>query len=249
MKAANGVETLEITANLSNGPGVIHPTLIWDDQNVILADTGLPGLLPQFRAAIDKTGVAFDELNKIIITHHDWDHIGSLAAILKASPRKIEVLAHVEEKPYIQAERRPLKMTPEQIAQMQARLNSMPEKERLELQAMTDPANLKAEVTHPLVDGEELPICGGIVVIHTPGHTLGHICLYLKQSRTLIAGDALAVNEEALVPGPRIFNFDSDQAMQSLKKLTRYDMKTVICYHGGVYSDNVNDRIAELTRG
>jgi len=33
-------------------------------------------------------------------------------------------------------------------------------------------------VDKTLEDGEELPFCGGITVIHTPGHTPGHICLY-----------------------------------------------------------------------
>ncbi|MHB8917725.1 MAG: MBL fold metallo-hydrolase [Desulfocucumaceae bacterium] len=51
--------------------------------------------------------------------------------------------------------------------------------------------NLKADVGRTVADEEELPYCGGITVIHTPGHTPGHICLYHKQSRTLIAGDAL----------------------------------------------------------
>ena len=26
----------------------------------------------------------------------------------------------------------------------------------------------------------------------------------------------------------------------------KYDIETVICYHGGIYNDNVNKRIAEL---
>ena len=33
--------------------------------------------------------------------------------------------------------------------------------------------------------------CGGLEVIETPGHMPGHISLYLKDSKTLICGDAL----------------------------------------------------------
>ncbi|MFP3381467.1 MBL fold metallo-hydrolase, partial [Bacillus sp. SIMBA_069] len=49
----------------------------------------------------------------------------------------------------------------------------------------------KGRVDYTLIDGQELPFCGGIRVIHTPGHTPGHISLYLKQSKILIAGDSM----------------------------------------------------------
>jgi glyoxylase-like metal-dependent hydrolase (beta-lactamase superfamily II) len=40
--------------------------------------------------------------------------------------------------------------------------------------------------------------------------------------------------------------YDMETAMKSLKKLTQYDIETVICYHGGVYRDDANTRLAEL---
>ena len=39
-----------------------------------------------------------------------------------------------------------------------------------------------------------------------------------------------------------------DTAKKSLKKLTQYDIETVICYHGGVYKDNINQCLLELAR-
>ncbi|KJR44677.1 hypothetical protein UF75_4944 [Desulfosporosinus sp. I2] len=39
-------------------------------------------------------------------------------------------------------------------------------------------------------------------MIFTPGHTLGYICLYLNQYKTLIAGDALNVVNGQLVVTP-----------------------------------------------
>jgi len=49
-----------------------------------------------------------------------------------------------------------------------------------------------------------------------------------------------------LVPAPSFVNHDTDLALKSLKKLTRYNIETVICYHGGLYQDHPNRRIAEL---
>ena len=37
-------------------------------------------------------------------------------------------------------------------------------------------------------------------------------------------------------------------AKRSLEKLARYDIETVICYHGGVYRDNIKQRLLELAK-
>jgi glyoxylase-like metal-dependent hydrolase (beta-lactamase superfamily II) len=99
---------------------------------------------------------------------------------------------------------------------------------------------------YPLVGGERLPYCGGIKVIHTPGHTVGHICLYLEQSRTLVAGDALAVEGGVLRPSLPALSHDVDQAVASLKQLSSVDIAAIICYHGGLYQDRPNERFAGL---
>lgn len=104
----------------------------------------------------------------------------------------------------------------------------------------------KPKVDRTVVDGEILPYCGGIQVIHVPGHTPGHLCLYLAPFKTLVTGDALFVENGNLVPAPPFFNADTPTALASLKKLTRYDIDTVISYHGGLYRNAPNRRIAEI---
>ena len=168
--------------------------------------------------------------------------MGSLSSILKELPDNVQVLAHEEEKPYIQGEKHPIK-----VAQLEAKLNSLPEEMKAIYQKLkASYQNCKVDVDKTLIDGEELPYCGGITVIYTPGHTLGHICLYLKQSKILIAGDALGVEDGMLVKLPESTNFDLDLTTKSIKKLTEYDIETVICYHGSLYKDNTNQRIADL---
>jgi glyoxylase-like metal-dependent hydrolase (beta-lactamase superfamily II) len=109
--------------------------------------------------------------------------------------------------------------------------------------------NNMARVDVTLTGGEELPVCGGIKIIHTPGHTTGHICLYLKQSKTLIAGDLLSVKAGVLMWADPLTNYDTDMAVSSLGKFAEYDIENVICYHGGFYNGNANERIAELAKG
>ena len=91
-------------------------------------------------------------------------------------------------------------------------------------------------VDHTPADGEVLPYCGGLTVITTPGHTPGHLCLYHPPSKTLIAGDALALVDGRLQRPEPTMDLDRDAATRSLRKLARYDIATVICYHGGRYT-------------
>lgn len=244
MQVACGVEMLEISANVMGQPGTIYPTLVWDHETAILVDTGYPGQLPQIEKAVNKAGISFDKISRIILTHHDIDHIGSASSIKEKSHEYIKILAHEEEIPYIQSDKCPLK-----LEQLEARLEVLPaEMKSIYEKLKAGFQSSKVRVDMPLKDGEELPYCGGISVIHTPGHTLGHICLYLKQSKILIAGDMLGVEDELLVSSPEQINFDHNMYLKSLEKLMEYDIQTVICYHGGLYKDNINRRIKKLQK-
>lgn len=242
MIVKNGIENFELKNTFMGNSAPIYPTLIWDNDTAILVDTGNPGQLQAIRMAMEKAGVSFAKLNKVIITHQDNDHIGSLPEVLKAADYKIEVLAHEADKEYIEGTKPWLK-----IGMIRKMLESVPEEKRKAEEAMYD-IPLKARVDKTLNDGEVLPWCGGITVIYTPGHTPGHICLYLNQSKTLIAGDALNIIDGRLVGPIRGFATDIDLANKSLHKLSQIDIETVICYHGGVYKNNVNQRISEIAK-
>jgi glyoxylase-like metal-dependent hydrolase (beta-lactamase superfamily II) len=82
-------------------------------------------------------------------------------------------------------------------------------------------------------------------VIFTPGHTPGHICLYLKKSKTLIAGDALMLVDGKLISSPPELTADPVQAKESLKKLAELDVEPVICYHGGVYQGGIKGLLGD----
>lgn len=244
MKIDNGVEALELTVNLMGREQTIFPTLFWDDESVILVDAGFPGLEPQIREAIEKSGVSFNRLSKVVITHQDIDHIGSLQEILAKSQQNIEVLAHEVEKPYIQGDKPLIKAATLAKSKM---FESLPEEQRIRLQAVfSNPP--KAQVDCLVEDGEVLPYCGGIIVIYTPGHTPGHICLYHKASKTLVTGDALNIVDGQLIgPNPSATH-DMALAKVSVRKLAGYDIDTVICYHGGVFRENVNQKLEELAK-
>ncbi len=249
MQVTHGVEMLELSAMMMNGPGNLYPTLLWDQRDAVLVDAGLPGMASQFIKAIAQANVPLEKLSRIIITHHDLDHVGSLGELQQALPHRIEILAHAGEIPYIQGELPPIKMTPKMLAQMEEQMKDLPEERRQAMREMMENlSNQKLTVDRTLGDGEELPYCGGIRIIHTPGHTPGHICLYLPASKTLIAGDALFVEGGSLVPAPPFINADTPMALASIKKFTHCDIANVIAYHGGLFQDDPNRRLAEITQ-
>ena len=58
MRIANGIEILEIAATIMGRVDVVHPTLIWDKDNVLLIDTGYPGQLTLIQEAIQLADVS-----------------------------------------------------------------------------------------------------------------------------------------------------------------------------------------------
>lgn len=90
-----------------------------------------------------------------------------------------------------------------------------------------------------LNDGDVFDWGGGVEIIETPGHMPGHISIYIRESRTLIAGDALVIeNNKIDIANPQ-YTLDMKEARNSIDKLLRYDIDKVICYHGGIYQEDI----------
>lgn len=219
----------------------LNPTLIWDDEMAVLVDTGMPGQLEQIRLAMSEVGVSFDKLKAIILTHQDLDHIGSLPEILSQSNNHIEVYSHILDKPYIEGTLPLIKTDPKRMSKEQ--WASLPEQMQF---LYTNPP--KSKVDQTLEDGEELSYCGGIQIIFTPGHTPGHISLYLKQSKTLVAGDAMVVADGVLRRPIPQNTLDLKTAIDSLEKFLDLDIEKVICYHGGLCHIQEKKQIEDLLK-
>ncbi|PKU50890.1 MULTISPECIES: MBL fold metallo-hydrolase [Lysinibacillus] len=217
MQMANGVAMLE----LHYQGFVIHPTLVWDQGMAVLIDTGFPGQMEELHEAIVQVGVSLNQLKAIILTHQDVDHIGCLPDLLQVCGPHVQVYAHALDKPYIQGELPLVK---------DGHLENPP----------------KGKVDVVLSDGEELPFCGGIRVIHTPGHTPGHISLYLTQSKTLVAGDAMYSVDGHIEGVHEPTALDVEEARQSLQKCLDIDLEAVICYHGGISRGAVLEQMKKI---
>ena len=217
MEIAKGVEMLQLEFQKF----IIHPILLWNDEMAVLIDTGFPGQFEDIHVEMKRVGVSVDKLKVVILTHQDIDHIGSLPDLLESGVSDIKVYAHELDKRYIEGDLPLLK----------------------DVHVENPP---KGKVSDTVIDGQELPYCGGILILHTPGHTPGHISLYLKQSQTLIAGDSMySVNGKlGGIHAPTTLNIM--EAQQSLKKYLNLDIESVVCYHGGLSKGNIKIQLQNL---
>jgi glyoxylase-like metal-dependent hydrolase (beta-lactamase superfamily II) len=108
-------------------------------------------------------------------------------------------------------------------------------------------------------EGAADDILPGWRVIHTPGHTPGHISLFRRADRVLVAGDAIcttkpesffeaALAQRAELHGPpAYFTQDWNAAAVSVEKLVRLDPWVVAAGHGKPLGNmNIADRLRML---
>jgi len=198
-----------------------------------LIDTGLPGQHDAIASTLADAGVRVSDLKRIILTHQDIDHVGSLHDLVQTSGAR--VLAHAVEAPYIDGSEPPRFARPEVLAQ------------RPELRTVAE-RFLPTPVDEQLQDGARLDLAGGVRVIFTPGHTPGHMCLYHERTRTLIAGDALTASDGQLMGPNESATPDMPTASQSVRTLAELDVQTIICYHGGVVGVDARKQLQRVAQ-
>ena len=141
------------------------------DGQVTLIDVGLRRSAPRVLEALGAVGSAPSQVTQIVLTHAHADHAGAAAALSDRTGRDVDV--HRADAAYIRAgEAAPVsgvaRLLPRRVFSFAA-----------------------ATVGEELVDGQLLDVAGGLRVVHTPGHSPGHISLVHEDSRLLITGDAL----------------------------------------------------------
>lgn len=231
----NKLNVLEINFEFNGVIESIYPVILRDDKEMILIDCGYPNFLELIEECANRNNIDLEKLTKLIITHHDFDHMGS-AADLKAKYPNIKILASSKDEKYISGKEKSLR-----LQQAELIYDSLPEEEKegaLNFHKMLESIdNVEVDVT--LDDGDIFDWCGGVEIVETPGHMPGHISIYIKESKTLIAGDALVIENDKLDIANPQYTLDIKEAKKSIDKLGNYDIDKVICYHGGVYQSDI----------
>jgi glyoxylase-like metal-dependent hydrolase (beta-lactamase superfamily II) len=223
----------------------LHPVAIKGLNGLLLVDCGNPGFLPKLEKAMAGAGISLGDIKRILITHQDPDHVGTLKQLLAKYPH-IEVFCSPEQAPGITGMAKPFR-----LARLEQLYESMPDgdgKNALaqEISGMRDVPAIESVTT--VSDGAFLPDFDA-KIIEISGHMPGHLCVYVERRKTLIAGDALVSSDGKLLPPDPRFALDLQTAMKSLEKLLDYDIQTVICYHGGLVTEHVRESLLSIIRG
>jgi glyoxylase-like metal-dependent hydrolase (beta-lactamase superfamily II) len=83
----------------------------------------------------------------------------------------------------------------------------------------------------PVDDGDELPLLGGIRLLHTPGHTPGSISLFIPKESLVIVGDLLS-NTYGLSLPARAFTVDIVREVSSIRRVVNLEFDKICFGHG-----------------
>ena len=200
------------------GPGQVF--LIVQPEKLILIDAGVPGSAAVISEAVRGLGRRPEEISDVVVTHPHPDHAGGLAELKELTGARVWM--HAEDAALVRAGRafRPWKVAPGIRNRVFARfvIRRSP--------TSFEPAIVDGEVT----PGQELPFADGLVALHTPGHTAGHLALLWRgDGGVLFAGDAGNYRRGRLVPST--VNEDLEVAMESLRLLAQEDFETACFAH------------------
>lgn len=215
------------------GMGYVNAFLVAADDGLVLVDSGLAGKKDAILSAVAGAGRQPADVRHILITHHHIDHIGSLADLKEATGAPCYV--HPADSPIVRGDQPQPGPNPGSLL---GRL-AAPILSRLSTPA--PPADVDVEVS----DGEELPLAGGIRVVHTPGHTPGHLSFLLPAKRSLFVGDA-AANMLRLGLPIGMFTADREQAKESVRKLAALEFDIACFGHGSVLKGEANLKFRRL---
>lgn len=238
----NRVMALEVNFDFNGSTDTIFPAILSDENEMILVDCGYPNFLELIKNAAKLNGIDINKLTKIIITHHDFDHMGSLAEFKREFPN-IKILSSIEEEPYISGKRKSLRL--QQAEDIYDKLSEEEKENAKSFHRLLESIET-VDVDVCLKDKDSLTWCGGIEIISTPGHMPGHISIYIKESRTLVSGDALVVENGKLSIANPQYTLNIAEATNSVKKLLNYEIDTIICYHGGIYTKNIKESLKNV---
>ena len=196
-----------------------------------LLDTCFTCNIPTFESYLSNAGIDIKDIKRIVLTHLHPDHVEAVNEIKRKTGAKL--YSHWIEAAYLSHE---------------LEYNGPPDKVAFEhvLRIMgtnIDKVTKKFGNIHVgpiltdvlLEDGDT--IGNTLQVVHTPGHTPGHICLYDKERRILIGGDILfnsILNIDGLFIPPRAVTKDWETSIVSARRLLNLKVEKLLLAHQSV---------------
>lgn len=211
--------------------GIANVYLYAGGEELILVDSGAPGRMSKILNYVRRIGRRPSDLKQILITHADWDHAGSAAAIQRETGA--QVIAGPETASWLQRGASPqhLPRLLHVLLKLFARYEKVP----------------SAAIT--IVEDEQwLPGPGELRALATPGHTPDHFAFFDPVSGVLFAGDALHTRRGSLALGASLITADAQLARTSARQLLALAPALFACGHGRPLSGHSMDELMQMLR-
>ena len=197
-----------------------------DDGQVTLVDFGLKSSPRRIDAALAQIGAGASDVTRLLLTHAHPDHAGGAAEMARRTGRRVDV--HSDDAAAVAAGHVPPRDSAVRLGRLMARLPA----------GGFEAPPLGASFT----DGQVLPVAGGLRVVHTPGHSPGHVSLLHEPSRLLITGDAI-FNVRGLRWPIRAFCTNFALTTRTARRLGELDYSVAAFTHGPEIRDRPREAI------
>ena len=197
-----------------------------DDDALTLVDTGIRFHASELIGGLRDAGFELRDLDRILLTHYDVDHVGGLSAF---DGVELTIYAGTADVPLVTGDAKPPLSNHKGLIQ------------RLGGPLISAPDN----PVEPLADGDTV---GSFTVYETPGHTPGHVCYVSEGLSTAFLGDLVRETGGRLKPSPWIISYDSEDVEASIRSLVERAPAFGVAAmgHGVPFERNGGRRLADV---
>jgi glyoxylase-like metal-dependent hydrolase (beta-lactamase superfamily II) len=199
--------------------------LLVDGDEITLVDAGHAGSARPLRAYLARIGRSMEHITRIVCTHGHPDHIGGVHEIGALSGAEVYLHAADSERLRIGLREVIANFSPGPVIALLTRAPSH---------------------ARPIDEGAELPVLGGLRILHTPGHTPGSVCLYSAERRFVIVGDLLQRTRGKVTFPNYFFTDDMTAARKSIGRLAALDVETILFSHYPPYREGAREALRAL---
>jgi glyoxylase-like metal-dependent hydrolase (beta-lactamase superfamily II) len=214
---------------------IVCSYLFVGDERMLLVDTGIDrtpneAIVP-YLAASD---VGLSRLSYVLISHADLDHMGGNAALKELAPNAL-FLCHEFDRAMVESTERLIRDRYGAHAVDHAIDDSDERKAWIRSNVRTVPIDIGVQ------GGERIRLARNwhVDILHTPGHSLGHLSVYDPQSRALVIADATQWHAVVCKDGTPAFppQYRSvDTYLASLQRFQAMGIETLLTGHYPVYA-------------
>jgi len=201
-----------------------------DDDVLTLVDAGTPFDKNAIQSGLLEIGYAVGDIDRVLLTHYDLDHVGSLARLEPELDAPVYIGAH--DGAVLTGDRSP--PLSNHKGALQRALGLLVTEPDLEIRT--------------LEDGDEL---GSFTAYHTPGHTPGHFAFVSREQRVGLLGDLVTESGGALEPSGWLLSYDTGAVRDSIQSLSAHAAAfDIACIgHGTPLTSNGSGAVRSLASG